>query len=549
MTVDQLSQQIREFANYLEGLLTRLDQGAGWCAVFWQRDPDGMRACLGGRELPPWDVVESLLQDLANAYGPDVALQETERAGALHRAAVTAHDSRPGAREALVERFDAMVREQRTAAERRAELGRMLTAATTREQSDALRLDLAWASDDHERATARCAELRARLRDLDHRTGGDRADGARGAMPRRREMRGGGPGAAASPGSGATASPASGGSAVARRDAGAGAAQTGAGAQSGAIDWRAARRAAEGWWAAELDASETGAGQATGPAAVDRSHDFTASVPESAVPQPGTDAPAPDTADQRRRRRSGARTAGLPEQQTAPEAAAPAPAPPATGRAARGQRGARYAGTGAQPTVPAPGAVPQPEPAVPQPDPGVPETEDTRAVRETVAALVRLRGEGRTGEAHAQLVEAAYWPAARFPLLADLMERAGLTADWVTLLWEAASLPADLLVAAADALVEAGRAEDGQQMLRQGVARPAAEIGGAVLALVAEGRDREVRELLDAYVRVRTPEEAARSAEADPRRLAPLLLAAARAISDERHWDLLHALRVAGHTI
>jgi hypothetical protein len=47
---------------------------------------------------------------------------------------------------------------------------------------------------------------------------------------------------------------------------------------------------------------------------------------------------------------------------------------------------------------------------------------------------------------------------------------------------------------------------------------------------------------------VRTPEEAARSAEADPQRLVPLLLEAAQGVSDERHWDLVHALRVAGFT-
>ncbi|MDF3145413.1 hypothetical protein PBV88_30215, partial [Streptomyces sp. T21Q-yed] len=58
----------------------------------------------------------------------------------------------------------------------------------------------------------------------------------------------------------------------------------------------------------------------------------------------------------------------------------------------------------------------------------------------------------------------------------------------------------------------------------------------------------EVRALLDAYVRVRTPEEAARSAEPAPKRLVPLLLDAARGVSDERYWDLVHALRVAGYT-
>jgi hypothetical protein len=127
------------------------------------------------------------------------------------------------------------------------------------------------------------------------------------------------------------------------------------------------------------------------------------------------------------------------------------------------------------------------------------------------------------------------------------MQRAGLGADWATLLWEAASLPADRLVAAADALAGAGLGGDAEQILRQGVARPAAEIGQAVLALAAEGRRREIRALLDAYVRVRAPEEAARSAGPDPQTLVPLLVEAARGVSDECHWNLVHALRVAGH--
>ncbi|MFF5156875.1 hypothetical protein ACFY3N_11580 [Streptomyces sp. NPDC000348] len=171
---------------------------------------------------------------------------------------------------------------------------------------------------------------------------------------------------------------------------------------------------------------------------------------------------------------------------------------------------------------------------------------DRREAGRVVAALARLRREGRGGEAHALLIETAYGPAARFPLLADEMRRAGLEADWTTLLWEAAALPPERLVAAADALTAAGRADDGEQILRQGVVRPADELGRAVLALDAEARHRELRALLDACVRMRTPEDAARTAAPDPRRLVPLLLTAAQDVSDERHWDLLHALRVAG---
>lgn len=125
MAVDQLPGRVREFVAYLDGVLARLDQGGGWCAVFWQRDPDGMQACLDGREIPPWDVVEALIQDLGVAYGSEAARAEAERARPLHAAAQAAHDARPGGRDALGDRFDVMLREQRYAAERQAELGRL----------------------------------------------------------------------------------------------------------------------------------------------------------------------------------------------------------------------------------------------------------------------------------------------------------------------------------------------------------------------------------------------------------------------------------------
>ncbi|MGW1955920.1 hypothetical protein ACWCPI_24775 [Streptomyces sp. NPDC001920] len=466
MSLEQLPAQVREFVDYLDGLLARLDQGGGWCAVFWQRDPDGMQACLDGREVPPWDVVEALLHDLAAQYGPGGADPETERARALHAAALAAYDARPDARNVLGDRLDVMLREQRYAAERHAELGRLLASATTREQVDAIRLDLAWARDDHERATARCAELRERMAGLDARPARPDAHhrGADVVHPRQ-------PADRATP----------------------------------------ARAPASPAWA---DA-----------------HPAPAQAPaDTAGPDP----------KKRKRRRGGARFAGLVEEEAAPivvppTAAPTLPAQPAAPR--RTPRGARFAGAAAD----APEVAPQPQ------------TEpmgeaDRKAVARTVEALVRLRAEGRSGEAHALLVEAAYWSSARFPALAAAMEQAGLGADWATLLWEAASLPAERLVAAADALTAAGRAEDGEQILRQGVARPATEIGQAVAALVGEGREREVRALLAAYVSVRTPEEAARSAAPDPKTLVPLLLEAARGVSDERRWDLVHALRVAGFT-
>jgi hypothetical protein len=552
MTVDQLPVRVREFANYLNGLLARLDHGGGWCGVFWQRDPEGMRACLDGREMPPWDVVEALLQDLAVRYGPDEAGAETERARALHAAALVAYDTRPGGRDALGDRFDVMLREQRYAADRQAELSRSLAVATTQEEADALRLDLAWARDDHDRATRRCAELRSRMTELDRRAMGEQAratrqgDGEDGSVFRVRDpfrtddgtrrSDGHGPGDARRQTNGPYAEqPEERGS-------------NGDGFPS-MPHQREARSVAEarGWQEeGQADAGTSqgtsGAGEAEGAASPEHDshptgHPTHADAPQWSTPAdlPAAQAPSPR---QRRRRRGSARFAGMAEGQAAPVVVPPAvvpelPAAPVATR--RTPRGARFAGAARAGVRPKPQAEPVDAAA-------------GRETVETVGRLVRLRGEGRSGEAHALLAEIAYWPATRYPLLADEMQRAGLGADWATLLWEAASLPADRLVAAADALVEAGRDTDGEQILRQGVARPAEEIGRAVLALAGDGRRREVRALLDAYVRVRTPEEAARSAEPDPQTLVPLLLEAARGVSDERHWDLVHALRVAGFT-
>ncbi|RMB80667.1 hypothetical protein [Streptomyces shenzhenensis] len=588
MAVDQLPGTVREFASYLDGLLARLDRRGGWCAVFWQRDPDGMRACLDGREIPPWDVVEALLQDLAAGYGPDTAGAERERARHLYSAALTAYDARPGARDLLGDRLDVMLREQRYAAERQGELGRLLAAATTAEAAHALRHDLAWARDDHERATARCAELRQRMAELDRL---DAAGRGRDTHPPRRDADGGvlrigddfppgargdgaapghsasGPAVAGFPGADPDRARRPGGAPAGGRPPGGSGAVGGGG---GAGSWGdgvapghlVGGPAAAGFPGADADrarrpggapadgrrpggAGAVGSGGAVGSHGVVGSGGASGSVvPDASEGRDATavggqgDPGVPSAASsgkQRKRRRGSARFAGMAEDDAGPAPVPPAgPALPATAPAGRRTlRGARFAG-----------AAGAPEPPEPRGEPT--DTQAAPAVAGAVRTLERLRREGRTGEAHALLVEAAQWPPARLPLLAAELQRGGLGADWATLLWEAASLPADRLVAAADALVAAGRTGDGRQILRQGVVRPAEEIGTAVLGLTAEGRAREVRALLDAYVRVRTPEEAARSAAADPQRLVPLLLEAARGVSEERHWDLVHALRVAG---
>ncbi|MGW7071696.1 hypothetical protein ACWGII_37720 [Streptomyces sp. NPDC054855] len=535
MAVGQLPDQVREFARYLRDLLARLDPGAGWCGVFWSRDPEGMQACLDGSEVPPWDVVEALLHDLAARYGAQTAERETERARALHTASLAAYDARAGGRGLLGERLDMMLTEQRFAVERQVELGYSLAAADTPDEVERLHRDLAWVRDDHERATARCAELRQRIDRLDR---ADRPQWVDFGTPVSDDF-----------------------AAVGADDF----------ADSGGYDERPHNafgapaaddfgpRTADDFGPRTADGFGAGAG---GP--VDAAVDPGTRAPEFGAAPDGQDAPAPDArtlsadsvvrpdetrvpkqgrksrdASRRPRRPRGARFAGFSgaDDEGADVAEAGSGAVPRTAAAspaATSPRGARFAGAADEPDGNGhQGAV-------------EPDRDAERATAEAVAALIKLRGEGRSGEAHGVLVEAAGWPARRLPVLAGELHRAGLGADWSTLLWEAASLPPDRLVALADALAGAGRADDCRKLLRQGVSRPAPEIAEAVLALIDAGREREARALLDAYIRVRTPEDTASCAHTDPYRLIPLLLQAAQGVSDERHWDLVHALRVAG---
>ncbi|MEU3744569.1 MULTISPECIES: UL36 very large tegument protein [Streptomyces] len=413
MTVHQLPVEVANFAQWLTELASRLRPDAGWYGVFAERDPEGLRACFDGAEILPWDVVESLLQDAGEqADGPLAG-----RGRALHAAAATAHDRRPGGAAALAERRDLMEHERRYAESRARELGDRLRAAAGTAEAAGLESDLAWIRDDHARAAARVTELTARLA---------RLGGTAGA------------------------------------------------------------------------------------------------------------APAPAAPPSAKRRPRGARYAWLEE---SAEGATPAVAVPALPTGGAAPRGARFGGGGesgaAAAQAPAPSGETAPAQAV-------------RAAANAVYALQRLRAQGRSGEAHALLCEALTGPPDRLPALAAELHRAGLHADWSTLLWEAASLPPGRLAAVAGVLADAGRAADCDQLLRQGVARPVEELAGACAALRADGHDREAHALLTAFVRVRTPEDAARLAVADPRGLVPRLIGAARAVSAARERDLLHALRVAG---
>ncbi|GGZ32580.1 hypothetical protein GCM10010387_28300 [Streptomyces inusitatus] len=486
MAVNQLPSERDALAQYLRGLTALLDQDTGWYAVFRQRDPEGVRECLEGVEVPPWDVVEALLHDLAAARGAGIAAREEPRARRLHTSAAAAYDRRPGGREALAERVELMRQELIRSTLRAEELVRRRTAEPAGPAAARLDHELEWTRDDQARATARLAELRSRLTSLT-------------TVPPPR------PGESDSaPG--------------------------------------------EGWFGPGRE-RESGEPAPRAPRPADP-HPADPRAPRPDLPHPRPFGPPPEPGP------------------TAPAEAAPAEA--ASGRAHRRGllRGARFAGAAHSGDTPdtATGGGPLPQPQAPAPPPrgarhgtaaaetAVPAAEapagpghaaDT--AREVVRTLSRLRTAERGGEAHAVLCEAAVLPAAWLPVLAGELHRAGLDADWTTLLWEAASQPLPRVAAIAGALAAEGRESDGERLLRQGVARPVEEIARAALELADQGRLPEAHALLTACVQLHPAAEAARIAADAPQRLVPLLLKAARAQSRSHEHRLVHALRVAGH--
>ncbi|MGW8763887.1 UL36 very large tegument protein [Streptomyces sp. NPDC055815] len=179
MTVYQLPVEVAAFKGWLTELVGRCRPDGGWYGIFAARDPEGLRACLDGAEILPWDVVESLLQDAGEPAGGPFAT----RGRILYAAAAGAHDERPGGAEALAERRDLMEGERRHAETRGRELAERLR--TTPDPAEAARLehDLAWTRDDQARATARVRELTGRLAGLGAGTPGPAAPSTRPARP------------------------------------------------------------------------------------------------------------------------------------------------------------------------------------------------------------------------------------------------------------------------------------------------------------------------------------------------------------------------------
>ncbi|UQA92288.1 hypothetical protein [Streptomyces halobius] len=511
MSDTQLLGPVEEFAHFLTGLASLLDAESGWYGVFAHRDPEGLRACLDGRDVPPWDVVESMLHDLAGLEGDEAVRTAGPRARRLHARAVADHDAQPGGKPALQHRLEVMLREHRQAALRARELQGAVWAAVGTPEEARLTEELAWAHDDHARAGVRVRELRARLETLTRTE--TRSMGRPVSEP------------AVNAPAGPTPEPPTGQMPDPAADPAPGpAADQPARPRTKTKRLAKAKKLPEGKKFSE--GKDKGKGRNKG-------------KPKAHTPRP-----------------RGARFAGLEpadegadEQDVAALLPSMAPEPALDGAPAEGgapaepvtaPRGARFAGAYEE-GPPGDGADAASVPAVPPVD-----EEARQAIGDAVARLARLRASGGGGSAYAELCTAASRPAPELPLFIDWLEDSGLGSDVPTLLWEVASLPPAGLAAAADALAAADRTEDSAGLLRQSVARPVEEVAHAALELLARRRAAQSLELLAALVRVRTAEECAAAAAVAPDPLGPLLLDAAATVSRDRHSDIAHALRAAG---
>lgn len=161
-----MTARLAAFTTELRTVTSGLDPEDGWFAAFARRNGEELQAWLTGRELPPWDAVADLLQDLATRHGPAVAEQMGWRVRAAYEAAARAHDARPGGREALTRRLVGLDRAEREVHMRERQLAAAHEVARHAGQDqDAERFAalLLWAKDDQERVLSRRAEMRARL--------------------------------------------------------------------------------------------------------------------------------------------------------------------------------------------------------------------------------------------------------------------------------------------------------------------------------------------------------------------------------------------------
>ncbi|WP_327288119.1 hypothetical protein [Streptomyces sp. NBC_01198] len=149
-----------DFTYYFRSLVAALGDRPGWYGLYAQREPAAARDHESGRETPPWDVVRTVLRDLAvNSGAEDIDPGEAGRVFALHRAALAAEDAAPDADARLRIRLAAAAQARESAVVRAREAARAYARQPTAARGQAL----AWTRDELTRTTSRCTDLHQRL--------------------------------------------------------------------------------------------------------------------------------------------------------------------------------------------------------------------------------------------------------------------------------------------------------------------------------------------------------------------------------------------------
>ncbi|WP_130796611.1 hypothetical protein [Streptomyces otsuchiensis] len=174
MEISAPGRELAAFTVELRALTAELDPGADWYAAFARRVPTDLETWLSGLDLPPWDVVADLVQDLVAVRGPLAAREREVRLRDRYAAAACAQDARPTARADLARRAGLVEHAERESFERGHRLAvAERSARLAGHQQEAARLAALrmWAEDDGARHRSRLAEFHARLAALAARAG------------------------------------------------------------------------------------------------------------------------------------------------------------------------------------------------------------------------------------------------------------------------------------------------------------------------------------------------------------------------------------------
>lgn len=157
--------RLASFTAELGAVAAALDPRAGWYAAFARRSPGELAGWLAGEALPPWDVADCLLRDLAAVRGREAAARTARSLRERYDAVVRAEDALPGAEAALAGRAAKLQEQQARLEERARRLAAKEVAARRsgrEEEAGRLALSRRWLRDDASRVAARLAELSAR---------------------------------------------------------------------------------------------------------------------------------------------------------------------------------------------------------------------------------------------------------------------------------------------------------------------------------------------------------------------------------------------------